>query len=363
MPLPAVGLLEGRDDLVVDDLRRRVGDERQLARRPSRRSCPPERVLGVRRAAAAGHDERDEGGDGGEWSFWPSRWGVLRGNTVIPDWVCRDSRNVHVPDWLSRERRHGAAAPASLRRPRGAPRRDLHRRRARPPGARTSRTSTARCSRSSTCPRRSRARCSRATRATRARCGGCSSTSSPDVAAGRAAACDGGRGRARRAALRADLPRLRRRLGRPARRRARRLRVGLQRADEGPAAPAAGRLPRAVDALHRLRRADARRRLPLLPRPGARARVRARRWTSSSRPTPQRCRASPRWVDATFPRATASPAAHRARCRPRRSTSCAACCPRPRCRTWGSTPRARPTSSSSCTCSPTRCPRRAPTGG
>src|SRR5436190_1837302 len=35
--------------------------------------------------------------------------------------------------------------------------------------------------------------------------------------------------------------------------------------------------------------------------------------------------------------------------RPRRSTSCAACCPPPRCRTWGSTPAARPTSSSSCT--------------
>ena len=48
------------------------------------------------------------------------------------------------------------------------------------------------------------------------------------------------RGRARRAALRADLPRLRRRLGRPARRGARRVRVGLQRPDEGPPAPAAG---------------------------------------------------------------------------------------------------------------------------
>ena len=90
------------------------------------------------------------------------------------------------------------------------------------------------------------------------------------------------RGRARGEALRADLPRLRRRLGRPARRRPRRLRVGLQRPDQGAAAPAARRLPRAVHALHRLRRADARRRLPLLPRPGARARVRARRWTRSS---------------------------------------------------------------------------------
>ena len=34
-----------------------------------------------------------------------------------------------------------------------------------------------------------------------------------------------------------------------------------------------------------------------------------------------------------------------ARSTPRRSTSCAACCPRPRCRTWASTRPARPTSS------------------
>ena len=60
-------------------------------------------------------------------------------------------------------------------------------------------------------------------------------------------------------------------------------------------------------------------------------------------------------------RATTRPRAG-ARSRPRRSTCCAACCPPPRCRTWASTPAARPTSSSSCTCSPTRCPRRAATG-
>ena len=82
------------------------------------------------------------------------------------------------------------------------------------------------------------------------------------------------RGRARRAALRADLRRLRRRLGRPARRRARRLRVGLERDDEGAPAAAARGVPGAVDALHRLRRADAGRRLPLLPRRRARAGVR-----------------------------------------------------------------------------------------
>ena len=170
-------------------------------------------------------------------------------------------------------RRVPAAARASLARPVELPGRDLHRRRARAPRARTSRTSTARSSRSSTCPRRSRARCSPATRATRARCGGCSSTSSPTRCRRGRRAWDGAEGDARRRALRAHLPRLRRRLGRPARRRARRLRVGLQRADEGAAAPAPGRLPRAVHALHRLRRADARRRLPLLPRPDARART------------------------------------------------------------------------------------------
>ena len=102
------------------------------------------------------------------------------------------------------------------------------------------------------------------------------------------------RGRARGAALRAHLRRLRRRLGGAARRRPRRLRVGLERADQGPAAAAARRLPRAVDALHRLRRADAGRRLPLLPRRRARARVRARRWTRCSTPTRRRCRACAR---------------------------------------------------------------------
>ena len=99
-----------------------------------------------------------------------------------------------------------------------------------------------------------------------------------DLPAATAAAWDGRRGRARGAALRAHLRRLRRRLGGPARRRPHRLRVGLQRAHEDPPAAAPGRLPRAVHALHRLRRADARpaRRLPLLPRrragPGVRRR-------------------------------------------------------------------------------------------
>ena len=84
------------------------------------------------------------------------------------------------------------------------------------------------------------------------------------------------RGRSGGTAVRENLPRLRRRLGRAARWRARRLRVGLERADEGAAAAAARRLPGAVDALHRLRRADAGGRLPLLPGRGAGSPVRVR---------------------------------------------------------------------------------------
>ena len=85
-----------------------------------------------------------------------------------------------------------------------------------------------------------------------------------------------GRGRARGPALRADLPRLRRRLRGAAGRCPRGVRVGLERRHEDPPAPTARRLPRAVHALHPLRRRDARRRLPLLAPPRARVRVRAR---------------------------------------------------------------------------------------
>ena len=66
------------------------------------------------------------------------------------------------------------------------------------------------------------------------------------------------RASARGEALRARLPRLRRRLDRPGRRRPHRLRVGLQRADQGAAARPPRRLPRAVDPLHPLRQAAAR---------------------------------------------------------------------------------------------------------
>ena len=215
-----------------------------------------------------------------------------------------------------------------------------------PSSSHTSRTSTARSSRSSACRRPSRARCSRATRATRARCGGSTSTSSPaDAEAAPPRPSTATRATAR-ASSTSDLPRLRRRLGRPARRRPRGSRMGVERDDEGAPARPARLLPRAVDALHPLRRPDGRRPwLPLLARRVARARVpggdglplrhllapaarRSRSGPPSSSPAP------------TTPR----PRHTRARSGRRRSTCCAACCPPPRSRTWASSPAARPTS-------------------
>ena len=176
-------------------------------------------------------------------------------------------------------------------------------------------------------------------------------------------AFDGAGGRARAQALRAHLHRLRRRLGGAARRRAHRLRVGLERDDEAAPARPAGRLPRAVDPLHGLRRADGRRpRLPLL----ARTRRSARSTSGDGLAVRRLLRgaAARRGVGgrALPARPTTSPRPRtRARSGRRRSTSCAACCRRRRCRTWGSSPRARPTSSCCCACSPRRCPRRATT--
>ena len=110
-----------------------------------------------------------------------------------------------------------------------------------------------------------------------------------------AAGYDGERGQARGRALRADLRRLRRRLASPS--------------SAAPTSPASGRRniltkilqrPRLgayleqSHALHRLRRADARRRLPLLPRPGARPRVRGGDGLRCSTPTPTRSRACAR---------------------------------------------------------------------
>ncbi len=87
------------------------------------------------------------------------------------------------------------------------------------------------------------------------------------------------------------------------------------------------------------------------------------RWTSCSTPTPRRCRASRPGRRSASRAPTASPRARTpARSGPRRSTCCAACCPPRRCRTWASSPPARPTSSCCCTCWPRRCPRRARSG-
>ena len=116
--------------------------------------------------------------------------------------------------------------------------------------------------------------------------------------------------------------------------------------DEGAPAAAAGRVPGAVHALHRLRRADARRRLPLLPRRRARAASTRPRWTRCSTRTRRRCRAC---AHGSTRRTRARTASRRrrapARSTRRRSTCCAGCSPRRRCRTWASTRPASPTSS------------------
>ena len=171
-------------------------------------------------------------------------------------------------------------------------------------------------------------------------------------------------GRARPQALRAHLHRLRRRLGGAARRRAHRVRVGLERDDEAAPARPARRLPRAVHPLHGLRRADGRRaRLPLLAPPRARARSTRQAmdflFECLFRGAAARRGLGGRALPAR--RTTSRRPRTRARSAPRRSTCCAACCRRPRSRTWASSPRARPTSSCCCACSPRRCPRRATT--
>ena len=139
-------------------------------------------------------------------------------------------------------------------------------------------------------------------------------------------------GRAGGGPLRAGLHGLRRRLDRAGGRRPRRLRVGLERAHQGPAARPARGLPRAVHPLHPLRPAAARLgrgRLSLLSRRRARSRVRGgdgralRDLLALARPgagVGGRALAARR----ASPRRPGS-----ARSRPRRSTCCAGCC-RPR---------------------------------
>ena len=170
------------------------------------------------------------------------------------------------------------------------------------PGSRPiSRTSTGRSSRSSTCPRRSRARCSRATRATRARCGGCSSTSSPTtLPAPTAAAWDGAEGE--RAAKLYE-------------------RIFLGYGDDSVAQLGGAhvacewvsnvltkilqrpRLGAYLEQSTRYIAYDAPMpggRLPLLPRPELGPST-APRWTSSSPPTPPRCREVTAWADEALP--------------------------------------------------------------
>ncbi len=121
----------------------------------------------------------------------------------------------------------------------------------------TSPTSTGRSSPSSTCRRPSRGRFLPAIRGIPGPCAGSTWRSSRPTPRLAARPFDGAEGERAAGALRARLPRLRRRLDRPGRRRPRRLRVGLQRAHQGAAARPARRLPRAVDPLHPLRQADA----------------------------------------------------------------------------------------------------------
>ena len=97
------------------------------------------------------------------------------------------------------------------------------------------------------------------------------------------------RPRARRGALREGVLRVRRRLGRPARRRAPGLRAGVEHPHQGARVGRADELPRAEHPLHRLRRPP-RRALPLLPRPRrdgqpASAPATSARWTACSTPT------------------------------------------------------------------------------
>ena len=151
---------------------------------------------------------------------------------------------------------------------------------------------------------------------------------------------------ARRGALRARVPRVRRRLGRPARRRAPRVRAGVEPAHQGPRVGPAHGVPGAVDALHRVRH-------------------RSSTAGTATTATP-RCSKSPSsaWryiadLDALFDdlrrdaadrcstgrasatrRSRATPTSSTSRrSRPRRATRCAASCPRRRCRTSASTAR------------------------
>ena len=135
-----------------------------------------------------------------------------------------------------------------------------------------------------------------------------------------------------RGALRPGLLRVRRRLRRPARRRAPGLRAGLEPAHQGARVGPADGLPRAVHPLHRLRHPP-RRPLPLLPRPrGARLEPRPplrRRHGPAVRRLRRAGAAHGRLLPGPVPEGRRpTPTSSTARpSGPRRSTPCAASCP------------------------------------
>ena len=108
-------------------------------------------------------------------------------------------------------------------------------------------------------------------------------------------------------ALRPGVPRVRRRLGRPARRRAPRVRAGVEPAHQGPRVGPAHGVPRAVDPLHPLRQPP-RRPVPVLPRPGGRsqsplgARYVEPTSTSCSTRTPRCFPSCIEWARARYPK-------------------------------------------------------------
>ena len=174
------------------------------------------------------------------------------------------------------------------------------------------------------------------------------------------------RSEAGRGSVREGLSRVRRRLGRAARRRPPGVRAGLEHPDQGAGVGSADELPRAEHPLHRLRR-SARGPLPIPPGPsragqperhslrrrhgphvrrvqrGAGGRDRARAGHRGPRPARQRLRVPPSdpgqgaWM------------------------RCAGCCRRRRCPTSGSTPAVRRSRRCCCGCAATRCRRPAST--
>ena len=108
-------------------------------------------------------------------------------------------------------------------------------------------------------------------------------------------------------AVRPRVPRIRRRLRRAARWRAPRVRAVVEPAHQDPRVGSPHGVPRAVDALHRVRQ-EARRPLPLLPRQrGARSTASSHgatspTWTRCSTPTPRCCRRLIDWARERYPK-------------------------------------------------------------